>query len=160
MPKSMLDRIRGARNFNQGFLAAEYLSAAILDLDLHLLTSADSLDVTAFEKAELERIGLPKEMSMRFRLPHASHIFQGGYYASGHYCYLWSEVMDADAFAAFEETGDVFDPSTARRLRDTIFAAGGRCDPMEAYLAFRGRPPHIAPMLKKRGFDQIATSEI
>ena len=88
----------------------------MVDLDLHLLETADGLDVNAFEKATLERIGMPAEIAMRHRTPHFGHVFSGGYYASAYYSYMWSEMLDADAFAAFEETGDIFDPEIANKL--------------------------------------------
>ena len=94
---------------------------------------------------------MPEEVVLRHRPPHFQHIFSGDHYAAGYYSYLWSEVLDADAFNAFEETGDVFDAATAKRLRDHIYAAGGARDPSEAYQAFRGRMPAVDPMLKKRG---------
>jgi len=95
---------------------------------------------------------MPAEIVMRHRLPHFAHLFSGGGYAAGYYSYMWSEVLDADAFAAFEETGDIFDSATAKRLRDCIYAAGGRQDPAEAYKAFRGRLPTADALLRKRGF--------
>jgi peptidyl-dipeptidase Dcp len=94
---------------------------------------------------------MPAEISMRHRLPHFAHIFSGGGYASGYYSYMWSEVMDADAFDAFAEAGNVFDRKTAKRLKEYIYSAGNRRDPVEAYTAFRGRLPTSQAMLKKRG---------
>ena len=130
----------------------------MVDLDLHLLQSADGLDVNAFEKKTLERIGMPEEIVMRHRPPHFGHIFSGGYYASAYYSYMWSEVLDADAFAAFEETGDIFNPEIARRLYRDVLSTGGSRDPAELYLAFRGRLPSADALLKKRGF--AATSAV
>ena len=95
---------------------------------------------------------MPDEIVMRHRPPHFAHIFSGGGYASAYYSYMWSEVLDADAFAAFEETGDIFDPATAKRLHDTIYSAGGSQDPADAYKAFRGRLPSADALLRKRGF--------
>jgi peptidyl-dipeptidase Dcp len=106
-------------------------------------------DVERFERETLTEIGMPAEIVMRHRLPHFMHIMSG--YAAGYYSYLWSEVMDADAFAAFEEAGDVFHPSTAKKLHEFIYSAGNRRDPHAAYVAFRGRPPKIDGLLKKRG---------
>ncbi len=88
---------------------------------------------------------------MRHRTPHFSHVFSGDGYSSGYYSYLWSEVLDADGFDAFTETGNVFDPATAKRLKDFVYSAGGRQDSAEAYTAFRGRMPSIEPLLEKRG---------
>ena len=151
MPAALREKLVGARTFNQGFATVEYLSCALVDLDFHLLPSADNLDPIAFERDALARIGMPDEIVMRHRTPHFAHIFAGGGYAAGYYSYMWSEVLDADAFDAFKETGDVFDPQTAKKLRDHIYAAGNRRDPAEAYAAFRGRMPDVGPLLKKRG---------
>jgi peptidyl-dipeptidase Dcp len=109
------------------------------------------LDVDAFERTTLKKLGMPREIVMRHRIPHFLHIMGG--YAAGYYSYMWSEVMDADAFAAFEETGDAFHPETAKRLKTYIYSGGNQRDPLEAYVAFRGRAPEIAGMLKKRGLD-------
>jgi len=152
MPEELLQRLVAARNFNMGFATVEYVSSALVDLEFHSLPTADSLDAAVFEKKTLSEIGMPAEIGMRHRSPHFGHIFSGGGYASAYYSYMWSEVLDADAFAAFEEAGDIFDPSTAKRLRDTIYAAGGRQDPTDAYKAFRGRLPSADALLRKRGF--------
>jgi peptidyl-dipeptidase Dcp len=150
MPAPLVKRLEAARHFNQGFATVEYMACAYLDMALHELTEREALDVSAFERTTLERLGMPREIVPRHRLPHFLHIMGG--YAAGYYSYLWSEVMDADAFAAFEEAGDVFDAETARRLEQHIYAAGNRRDPLEAYVAFRGRPPRIGALLRKRGF--------
>jgi peptidyl-dipeptidase Dcp len=155
MPEQLLARLVAARNFNKGFATVEYIACAETDLDLHALPFDPNdapLDARAFEAASLARLDMPEEIVMRHRLPHFAHIFAGGGYAAGYYSYMWSEVLDADAFAAFEETGDIFDPVTAKRLRDCIYAAGGRQDPAEAYKAFRGRLPTADALLRKRGF--------
>jgi peptidyl-dipeptidase Dcp len=154
MPEHLLTRLLAARNFNKGFSTVEYIASAEVDLDLHALAphGSQAIDPSAFEAASLARIGMPGEIVMRHRLPHFAHIFAGGGYAAGYYSYMWSEVLDADAFAAFEETGDIFDPATAKRLRDCVYAAGNRHDPAEAYKAFRGRLPTPDALLRKRGF--------
>ncbi|WP_372424246.1 M3 family metallopeptidase [Salinarimonas chemoclinalis] len=151
MPQALRDKLAGARTFNQGFATVEYLACAFVDLDFHLLPDAGNLDPEAFEHEALARIGMPDEIVMRHRTPHFAHVFAGSGYAAGYYSYMWSEVLDADAFEAFEETGDVFDPATAARLREHVYAAGNRRDPAEAYAAFRGRMPDVGPLLKKRG---------
>jgi peptidyl-dipeptidase Dcp len=151
MPEDLLQRLIAARNFDQGFATVEYLASAIVDLDFHSLAAADAIDPTAFEASELKRIGMPEEIAMRHRPPHFGHVFSGGGYAAAYYSYMWSEVLDADAFEAFEETGDIFDPATAKRLREAIYAAGGTRDPAEAYKAFRGRLPSAEALLRKRG---------
>jgi peptidyl-dipeptidase Dcp len=159
LPKALLDRLLATRTFNQGFATIEYTACALVDLDLHSLPSAAGLDVAAFERKDLERIAMPPEIVMRHRLPHFQHLFSGGGYAAGYYSYMWSEVLDADAFAAFEETGNAFDPPTAKRLRDYVYSAGNRRDPADAYKAFRGRLPTIDALLKKRGLvDATASS--
>jgi peptidyl-dipeptidase Dcp len=149
MPQKLAERLKKARNFNQGFSTVEYVASALVDMELHALADADKLDVGAFERATLDKLGMPREIVMRHRIPHFLHIVGG--YAAGYYSYMWSEVMDADAFAAFEEAGDPFDGATAKRLKKYIYSAGNVRDPLEAYLAFRGRPPEISGMLKKRG---------
>jgi peptidyl-dipeptidase Dcp len=153
MPETLLQKVLRARKFNQGFATVEYAASALVDLDLHLLPSGDGVDVVAFEKAALKKIGMPEAIVMRHRTPHFAHIFSGDGYASGYYSYLWSEVLDADAFDAFTEAGDIFDPETAERLHDHVYSAGYRRDPAEAYAAFRGRMPSTEPLLRKRGLD-------
>ena len=157
MPEALLARLLAARTFNQGFATVEYTASALVDLDLHLDPEPDEdLDVTAFERRALERIGMPAEIVMRHRTPHFAHVFSGDGYAAGYYSYLWSEVLDADAFQAFREAGDPFDPETAARLREFIYAAGGRREPAEAYTSFRGRLPTIDALLAKRGLAEPA----
>jgi peptidyl-dipeptidase Dcp len=152
MPEELLKRLIAARNFNRGCDTLEYISSALVDLELHQLESADDLDVSKFERDTLARIGMPEEIAMRHRPPHFGHVFSGGYYASAYYSYMWSEVLDSDAFQAFEETGDVFDPAVAKKLYDNVLSTGGSRDPAELYVAFRGRLPSADALLKKRGF--------
>lgn len=149
IPDRLLKKLEAARTFNQGFQTVEYTASALLDMELHKLDSAKGLDVTRFETEVLDRLGMPAEIVPRHRVPHFQHIIGG--YAAGYYSYLWSEVMDADAFAAFEETGDIFDRKTAKRLKTYIYSAGNRRDALEAYVAFRGRAPEIEGLLRKRG---------
>ncbi len=158
MPEELLARLIAARNFNKGFATVEYIACAAVDLDFHSLADPGEIDSTAFEQQALSRIGMPHEIVMRHRPPHFSHIFSGGGYAAAYYSYMWSEVLDADAFAAFEETGDIFDPATAKRLRETVYSAGGRQDPADAYRAFRGRLPNADALLRKRGFAEPAAA--
>jgi peptidyl-dipeptidase Dcp len=154
MPEDLIARVLAARRFNQGFATVEYVASALVDLEYHLLEGAGEIDPTAFETDVLKKIGMPGEIAMRHRSPHFQHVFSGGGYAAGYYSYMWSEVLDADAFEAFKETGDVFDAATAARLRDDILAAGGSRDPGDAYTAFRGRLPTPEALLRKRGFAQ------
>ena len=158
MPKALLDRLLATRTFNQGFATVEYTACALVDLDLHSLAGCPGLDVTDFERKDLERIAMPAEIVMRHRLPHFQHLFSGGGYAAGYYSYMWSEVLDADAFAAFEETGNAFDPATAKRLRDYVYSAGNLRDPAEAYKSFRGRLPTVDALLKKRGLADVTSA--
>src|SRR5690242_4459045 len=151
LPDDLLERFLAARKFNQGFATVEFVSSALLDLEFHTQPASASRDVRAFEQAELEKIGMPAEIVMRHRPTQFGHIFSGDHYASGYYSYMWSEVMDADAFGAFEETGDIFDPATAKRLHDDIYSSGGSRDPEEAYIAFRGREPEPDALLRRRG---------
>jgi peptidyl-dipeptidase Dcp len=160
MPEPLLQKLIAARTFDRARETLEYLSSAFFDLDLHQdkssKTSSGSLAVKGFEEAELSALGMPAEIAMRHRPPHFAHVFAGNGYASAYYSYLWSEVLDADAFNAFEEAGDIFDPATAKRLKDHIYSAGNTRDPEALYLAFRGRMPTADALLKKRGFGAMA----
>ncbi len=151
LPEDLLKRFLAARKFNQGFATVEFVSSALVDLEFHTQPASASRDVRAFEKAELQKIGMPEEIAMRHRPTQFGHIFTGDHYAAGYYSYMWSEVMDADAFGAFEEAGDIFDPATARRLHDDIYSSGGSVDPEAAYVAFRGREPEPDALLRRRG---------
>jgi peptidyl-dipeptidase Dcp len=158
MPEQLLQRLIAARNFNRGFATVEYVACAFVDLDFHALALPQEIDPAAFETAALDRIGMPDEIVTRHRPSHFAHIFSGGGYAAGYYSYMWSEVLDADAFEAFEEKGDIFDPTTAKLLHDFVYAAGGARDPAEAYKAFRGRLPNADALLRKRGFAETANA--
>jgi len=151
LPDDLLRRFIAARKFNQGFATVEFVASALLDLEFHTQPAAASADVRAFERRELDKIGMPAEISMRHRPQQFGHIFSGDHYASGYYSYMWSEVMDADAFGAFEEAGDIFDPAVAKRLHDDIYSSGGSRDPEDAYVAFRGREPEPDALLRRRG---------
>jgi peptidyl-dipeptidase Dcp len=150
IPEDLLRRLLAARTFNQGFATVELTGSALLDLDLHCEPSPQRLDLVRFEAEFLDRIGMPKEIGLRHRPAHFQHLFAGSGYAAGYYAYLWAEVLEADGYAAFTETGDVFDPELAARLK-TIYNAGDTRDPMELYRAFRGRDPDIAALLEQRG---------
>ncbi|MEO1544835.1 MAG: M3 family metallopeptidase, partial [Pseudomonadota bacterium] len=150
MPNALLKRLKAAENFNQGFATVEYTACALLDMELHTRGNGKALKPGPFERKTLAELGMPQEIVMRHRLPHFMHIMGG--YAAGYYSYMWSEVMDADAFAAFKEAKNIFDPETAERLKTHIYSAGNAQDPELAYLAFRGRAPSIDGLLKKRGF--------
>lgn len=150
MPKALLDKMLAARTFGAGFATVEFAASALVDMAYH--DRADSpADPLAFEAATLQALQMPDAIAMRHRTPHFLHVFSGDGYSAGYYSYLWSEVLDADAFSAFEETGDVFDPATAEKLRRNIYAAGGSRDPVELYTAFRGKMPSPEAMMVKRG---------
>jgi peptidyl-dipeptidase Dcp len=151
LPEELLRRFLAARKFNQGFATVEFVSSALLDLEFHSQPASASRDVGAFERAELEKIGMPAEIVLRHRPTQFGHVFSGDYYAAGYYSYMWSEVMDADAFGAFEEAGNIFDPAVAKRLHDDIYSTGGSVDPEQAYVAFRGREPEPDALLRRRG---------
>ncbi|HEX8553912.1 MAG TPA: M3 family metallopeptidase, partial [Sphingomonas sp.] len=151
MPKSLLAKIDASSKFNQGFATVEYLSSALVDMALH--TQPDGVvDPDRFERETLARIGMPKEIVMRHRLPQFNHLFSSDAYSAGYYSYLWSETMDADTWAAFEQTGNPFDKATADRFRRTLLSTGNETDRAEAYRAFRGRDPDVTELLRKRGF--------
>ena len=152
MPEALIAKLTSARGFNQGWATVEYTASALVDLKLHLDPSPADVDVVAFERQELARIGMPDAIAMRHRAPHFQHIFSGGYSAA-YYSYLWSEVLDADGFEAFEEAGDIFDAEVAHRLHDFVYAAGGSRDYDAAYRGFRGRSPSPAALFRKRGFE-------
>jgi peptidyl-dipeptidase Dcp len=149
IPDELIEKIKNARYFNQGFINLEYLSAAFLDMDWHTITEPVKMDVDKFESDALDELGLIPEIIVRYRSTYFSHIFSGGY-SAGYYSYKWAEVLDADAFEAFKETS-LFDPATALSYRENILEKGGSEDPMELYKKFRGREPSIEPLLKRDG---------
>jgi peptidyl-dipeptidase Dcp len=149
IPAELVEKIKKSRQFNQGFATVEYLAASLLDMDWHTLAGTKEQDATAFEKASLERIGMPPQIVPRYRSPYFQHIFAGGY-SAGYYSYIWAEVLDADAFQAFEEKG-LFDPATARSFRTNVLERGGSEDAMTLYVRFRGKEPSVEPLLARRG---------
>jgi peptidyl-dipeptidase Dcp len=151
IPDALIERLRAAETFNQGYETVSYTSSALVDLALHAVSEPSRLDLDEFEREELARIGAPTVVGMRHRLPHFGHLFAGPSYAAGYYVYLWAEVLDADAFDAFREAGDVFDAALAERLRRCIYGAGNSVEPGAAYRAFRGRDATVTPMLRGRG---------
>lgn len=150
IPPELVDRVNAARKVSQGLETVEYLASALVDQALHR-AAADIDDLDAFERGELARLGMPAEIVPRHRLPHFLHLFSGPEYAAAYYVYIWAEVLDADAFEAFREAGDPFDPAVADRLRRFVYAAGNRFEPGAAFRAFRGRDPDIGAMIAKRG---------
>jgi len=150
MPKALVEKVQRSRTFNQGYVTAEYLSAAIVDMDLHSLPDG-KVDPDAFEREDLARIGMPKEIAMRHRTPQFNHLFTGEGYAAGYYSYLWSDTMAADGWQAFKETGDVWSPAVAAKMK-AMLAAGDSVDQAELYRKFRGRDPEVSALLEERGF--------
>ncbi len=150
MPDQLIEKLRAARTFNQGFATVEYLASALVDMDAHA-ASGTGESAMARQAATLRRLNMPGEIVMRHATPHFQHIYSGDGYAAGYYSYLWSEMLDSDAFRAFEETGDVYNPALAKKLYDNIYSAGNRQDPEQAYLAFRGRMPKVDGILRQRG---------
>ncbi|WP_312814980.1 M3 family metallopeptidase [Brevundimonas sp.] len=151
MPQELVAKVEAAATFNQGYTTVSYLSSALVDMDLHTQTTPPT-DIDAFERDSLARYGMPKEIVMRHRLPQFNHLFTSDAYSAGYYSYLWSEVMDADTWAYFEESGDVFNPDIGARYKAIILAEGNTTDRAEAYRRFRGRNPDVAALLKVRGF--------
>jgi len=151
IPDELLEKLKAAKSFNQGFETIEYTSCALLDMALHQVKDYTDFDIAKFEKEELERLGMPKGIIMRHRPAHFQHLFASSHYAAGYYVYLWAEVLDADVFAAFKETGNVFDPEIAKKAKKFIYSSGNTVAPDELFRLFRGRDPKIQFMLEKKG---------
>ena len=149
IPPEIIDKINASAEFNQGFATVEYVAAAYLDMAYHTLDSAEAIEPRAFEDSAMEDIGLIQEIIPRYRSGYFSHIFAGGY-SAGYNSYIWSEILDADAFQAFKEDG-LLNRETAARYREEILSKGGTRPGMELYVGFRGREPEIGPLLEKRG---------
>jgi len=159
IPEELLARMQAARTADTGFETVEMLSSALLDMAYHTRPAGEPIDADSIERETLERIGMPAQIALRHASPHFLHIFSGDGYSAGYYSYLWSEVLDADGFTAFDEAGDPFDPPTAQRLYTYVYSAGGTRDFAEAYRLFRGRDPDIAGLLKQRGLDALEPIE-
>ena len=156
IPDALIEKLQQASLFNQGYETVRYTASALVDMAAHALTGTEAPDVVAFERDELARIGAPATVGLNHRLTHFQHLFSGSSYAAGYYVYLWAEVLDADGYDAFVEAGDPFDRKVAARLREFIYSSGNSLEPSAAYVAFRGRGPTVAPMLKQRGLvDQV-----
>jgi peptidyl-dipeptidase Dcp len=155
IPQPLVEKIKKASTFNQGFATTEYLASALVDMKLHLAGS-EKIDPDAFEKKTLAELGMPHELVMRHRTPQFAHIFSSDSYSAGYYSYLWADVITADAFGAFTEAGGPYDKRVAARLRKYIFSVGNTVDPAEAYRAFRGRDPRVEALMRKRGFAAAA----
>ena len=150
IPQELIDKLKNSGHFNQGFVTTEFMAAALLDMAYHTRNTTDPVNPNEFEKATLEKIGLIPEITVRYRSPYFQHIFAGGY-SSGYYAYTWAEVLDADAFEAFKETGNIFNPEKAKAFRENILTKGGSEDAMTLYQKFRGQEPSIDPLLKRKG---------
>nr|MBP6634852.1 M3 family metallopeptidase [Paludibacter sp.] len=153
IPNELIEKIQKTGTFNQGFVMTELLSASLLDMDYHMLKDTANFDVREFEKKSLERIGMIPEIIVRYRSTYFNHVFGGGY-AAGYYSYTWAEVLDADAYQAFVETGDIYNKEVATAFRQNILEKGGSDDPMKLYRTFRGGDPNPEALLRKRGFIQ------
>lgn len=153
IPLELIKKLEASSHFNQGFATVEYLSAAILDMKYHMLTNTDNVDVAEFEKSTLAQLNIMSSIAPRYRSTYYLHIFSSGEYAAGYYSYIWSEVLDSDAFAAFKEKGNIFDQATAKSFRKNILEKGNSVDPQVMYKNFRGRDAGIDPLLKKRGLN-------
>jgi peptidyl-dipeptidase Dcp len=151
IPQELVNKIKRAATFNQGFATVEYLSSALVDMKLHL-AGAQKIDADKFERETLEQLGMPREIVMRHRTPQFGHVFSSDGYSAGYYSYLWSDVLTADAYGAFTETGGPYDKKTAQSLIKNIFSVGNTIDPAEAFRKFRGRDPQVSALMKKRGF--------
>jgi len=149
IPKPLLDKLLAARNYGQGFATVEFLASALIDMDFHSLPPGS--DPLKAQADTLARIGMPAEIGPRHGAPHFTHVFGGEGYSAGYYAYLWSEVLDADGFKAFQEAKNPFDPATAQRLYQFVYSAGGTRDFAQAYRDFRGRDPHVEALLEGRG---------
>jgi peptidyl-dipeptidase Dcp len=147
----LVDKIKKAATFNQGFATVEYLSSALVDMKLHLAGS-QKIDADKFERETLAQLGMPREIVMRHRTPQFGHVFSSDGYSAGYYSYLWSDVLTADAYGAFTEGKGAYDKEVAKRLIKHIFSVGNTVDPAEGYRNFRGRDPQIEALMKKRGF--------
>lgn len=151
IPDELITKLKQSEKFNQGFITVEYLAAAFLDMGWHTLTQSNEIGVLEFENNTLQKIGLIPEIVTRYRSPYFQHIFSGGY-SAGYYSYIWAEVLDADAFQAFQEKG-LFDPQTARAFRENILASGGTEEPLVLYKRFRGAEPKKDALLERKGFN-------
>jgi peptidyl-dipeptidase Dcp len=151
IPQNLVDKIKKAATFNQGFGTVEYLASALVDMKLHLAGS-QKIDADKFERETLAQLGMPREIVMRHRTPQFGHVFSSDGYSAGYYSYLWSDVLTADAYDAFTEGKGAYDKEVSRRLIKNVFSVGNTIDPAEGYRGFRGRDPQIEALMKKRGF--------
>jgi peptidyl-dipeptidase Dcp len=152
IPDELIAKLEASSTYGQGFINAELLAASFLDMDYHTLTAPTKIDVLAFEENAMKKLGLIPEIISRYKSPYFKHIFTTGYDA-GYYAYTWAAVLDADAFEAFKETGNIFDKETADKFRTYVLEKGNTQEPMDLYVAFRGKKPVIEPLLRNRGLN-------
>lgn len=150
IPEELVKKLENSGKFNTGFVTVEYLAAALLDMEYHTIKEPAELDIRAFEKNAMDKYGLIPEIKPRYRSTYFNHIWAGGY-SAGYYGYIWCEILDADAFQAFKETGNIFNKDVAAKFENEILARGGTRDPLDMYIAFRGKEPGIDALLKNRG---------
>ncbi|MHB8420161.1 MAG: M3 family metallopeptidase [Myxococcales bacterium] len=153
LPPALVQKIQRARRFNQGFKTVEYLAAALVDMKAHL-AGEQAIEPASFERETLAALGMPREIALRHRMPHFSHVFGGDGYSAGYYSYLWADTLSADAYEAFSEAGGPYDPAVAERLRRHVFSVGNTVDPADGYRAFRGRDPGVGALMRDRGFPE------
>jgi peptidyl-dipeptidase Dcp len=147
----LIDKLKAAELFNQGYETVRYTASALVDMAAHSLSAAEGPEITAFEAKVLQDAGLPSAIGLNHRMAHFQHLFSGSSYAAGYYVYLWAEVLEADGFDAFVEAGNAFDAGVAKRLLDNIYSKGNSVEPRTAFRAFRGRDAKVEPMLRGRG---------
>jgi peptidyl-dipeptidase Dcp len=150
IPQPLVEKVIAAKNFNQGWATSEFMLAAIMDMKMHMIETPAPTNVDAWENEILDGLGNIPELVVRYRPGYFKHTFEGGY-AAGYYSYIWAAVLECDAFQAFVEAGNVYDPRTSAKLKEFIFSSGGQADPMENYIKFRGRAPGVDALLKDRG---------
>jgi peptidyl-dipeptidase Dcp len=150
IPAELIEKMEKSGKYGQGFATTEYLAASYLDMDYHIITDAANMDILAFENESMNKIGLIRQIPPRYKTPYFNHTMGGGYTA-GYYSYIWAEALDADAFEAFKEKGNIFDKETAASFRKNILEPGGIKDAMEMYIDFRGAEPGVEPLLRNRG---------
>ncbi len=159
IPDELIAKLEAAATHNQGFMTAELAGAALLDLQYGKLNADGDVDVAAFEAKVSDQLGMPAQLTYRYRSPYFKHIFGSDGYASGYYTYLWAEVLDSDGFELFKEKG-IFDPETAHKFKENILEKGGSEDPMKLYVNFRGQEPTVDALLRGRGLEPVAAIDL
>jgi peptidyl-dipeptidase Dcp len=150
IPLEIVEKLEKSGKFNMGFATVEYLAASLLDMEYHSLTDTVDLNIREFEQKAMDKYGLIPEIKPRYRSTYFNHIWAGGY-SAGYYGYIWCEILDADAFEAFKETGNIFNKDVAAKFENEILSRGSTRDPLDMYIAFRGKEPGIDALLRNRG---------